>query len=171
LWAWNLERNEMLHGKALECGPYKPRTDRCMNHAPAILAVPALIYSTHRLDYCCRFHLCSLVGRYAVLEVYAVWWPMRVCCGSWWGWCVLFINIWDSLTAPCLVYNTAMYTVYGRCGQYGRCICSYTGRCGRCVVYTDPLNVTNARSKSTVNSSQRRQTRRSTRHTILRCDE
>jgi len=56
-------------GKALECGPYKPRTDRCMNHAPAILAVPALIYSTHRLDYCCRFHLCSLVGRYAVLEV------------------------------------------------------------------------------------------------------
>jgi len=35
---------------------------------------------------------------------------------------VLFINIWDSLTAPCLVYNTAMYTVYGRCGQYGRCM-------------------------------------------------
>jgi len=33
------------------------------------------------------------------------------------------------------------------------------------------LNVTNATSKSTVNSSQRRQTRRSTRHTILRCDE
>jgi len=25
-----------------------------------------------------------------------------------------FINILDSLTAPCLVYNTAMYTVYGR---------------------------------------------------------
>jgi len=33
------------------------------------------------------------------------------------------------------------------------------------------LNASNARSKSTVNSSQRRQTRRSTRHTILRCDE
>ena len=47
---------------------------------------------------------------------------MCVCCGSRWGRCVLFINIWDSLTAPCLVYNTAMYTVYGRCGQYGRCM-------------------------------------------------
>jgi len=33
------------------------------------------------------------------------------------------------------------------------------------------LNATNARSTSTVNSSQRRQTRRSSRHTILRCDE
>jgi len=33
------------------------------------------------------------------------------------------------------------------------------------------LNVTNARSKSTVNSSQRHQTQRSTRHTILQCDE
>jgi len=37
---------------------------------------------------------------------------------------VLFTNILDSLTAPCLVYNTAMYryTVYGRCGQYDRCM-------------------------------------------------
>jgi len=35
---------------------------------------------------------------------------------------VLFINILDSLTAPCLVYNTDMYTVYNRCGQYGRCM-------------------------------------------------
>ena len=33
------------------------------------------------------------------------------------------------------------------------------------------LNATSARSKSTFNSSQRRQTRRLTRHTILRCDE
>ena len=41
-------------------------------------------------------------------------------CGSRWGRCVLFINIWDSLTAPCL-YN-GMYTVYGRCGQYGQCM-------------------------------------------------
>ena len=53
-------------------GPYKPRTGRtghtgrCMYHTPAILAVPALIYSTHRLDYCCHFHLCSLVGRYRI---------------------------------------------------------------------------------------------------------
>jgi len=70
-----------------------------------------------------------------VLEISAVRRPVRVCCGSRWGRCVLFANILDSLTTPCLVYNTAMYTVYGRCGQYGRCICSYTGRC---VVYTDP---------------------------------
>jgi len=33
------------------------------------------------------------------------------------------------------------------------------------------LNATNARSKSTVTSSQRRQTRQSTRQTILCCDE
>jgi len=33
-------------------GPYKPRTGRtcqCMNHAPAIVAAPALIYSMHRM--------------------------------------------------------------------------------------------------------------------------
>ena len=47
---------------------------------------------------------------------------MRVCCGRRWGRCVLFVNILDSLMAPCLVYNIAMYTVYGRCGQYGRCM-------------------------------------------------
>jgi len=35
---------------------------------------------------------------------------------------VLFTNILDSLTARCLVYNTAMYTVYGRCGQYDWCM-------------------------------------------------
>jgi len=116
-----------------------------MNHAPAVLAVPALKYSTHRLDYCCHFHLCSLVGRFTVLEISAVRRPVRVCCGSRWERCVLFFNILYSLTAPCLVYNTAMYTVNGRCGQYGRYICSYTGRCGwcgrcgRCVVYTDPI--------------------------------
>ena len=97
--------------------------------------LPALIYSTHRLDHCYHFHLCSLVGRYTVLEVWAVRRTVRVCCGSRWGRCVLFINILDSLTAPCLVYNTAMYTVYGRC------ICSYTGWCSRCVVYTDPMTI------------------------------
>jgi len=47
---------------------------------------------------------------------------MRVSCGSRRGRCVLFTSILDSLTVPCLVYNTAMYTVYGRCGQYGRCM-------------------------------------------------
>ena len=35
---------------------------------------------------------------------------------------MLLINILDSWMAPCLVYNTTMYTVYGRCGQYGRCM-------------------------------------------------
>jgi len=44
--------------------------------------------------------------------------------GSRRGRCGLFTDILDSLTAPCLVYNTAMSTVglYGRCGQYGRCM-------------------------------------------------
>jgi len=108
-----------------------------MNHAPAILAAPALIYSMHRLlvvwIIVTHFHLCSLLDRCTVLEVWVVWRPMRVYCGSWWGRCVLFINIWESLMAPWLVYkihfilcyvmyNMAMYTVYGRCGQYGRCM-------------------------------------------------
>jgi len=101
-------------------------TSRCMNHAPAIFAAPALIYSTHRLlvvwIIVAISHLCSLVGRYTVLDVWAIRRPMRVCCGSRWGRCVLFVNIWDSLTAPCLVSTMAMYTVYGRCGQYGRCM-------------------------------------------------
>jgi len=109
-------------------GLYKPRTGhtgRCMNHAPAILTAPALIYSTHRLLVVCivvHFHLYSLLDRYTALEVWTVRRPMRVCCGSRRGRCVLFTSILDSLTVPCLVYNTAMYTVYGRCGQYGRCI-------------------------------------------------
>ena len=60
--------------------PYKPRTvtrtGHCMNHAPTILAAPALIYSTHRVlgvwIIVAHFHLCSLLGtmsRYIVLEV------------------------------------------------------------------------------------------------------
>jgi len=36
--------------------------------------------------------------------------------------CVLFINILDSLMAPCLVYYMAMSTVYGWCSQFGRCM-------------------------------------------------
>jgi len=92
-------------------GLYKPCTGQWMNRVPAILAAPALIYSTHRLlvvwIIVAHFHLCSLLDRYTVLEVWAVQQPMHVCCGSWWVWCVLFINIWDSLMAPCLVYNTA----------------------------------------------------------------
>jgi len=68
-------------------------------------------------------HCFQLVpGIYMCPKVWVVRRPMRVCCGNRWGWCVLFTNIWDSLTAPCLVYNAAMYTVYGRCSQYGRCI-------------------------------------------------
>ena len=57
-------------------GLYKPRTGRtgrCMNHAPAILAAPALIYSTHRLlvvwIIVAHFHLCSLLDRYTILEL------------------------------------------------------------------------------------------------------
>jgi len=94
-----------------------------MNHAPA------LIYSTHRMLVVwitlAHFHICSLLAtlsRYTTLEVWAVRRPMRVCCDSRWEQWVLFINTLDSLLAPCLVYNTAMYIVYGRCGQYGRCM-------------------------------------------------
>jgi len=112
------------------CSPYKPRTGQCikMNHPPAILAASPSIYSTHRMLVVwiifAHFYLCSLLGMlscYTVLEVWlwAVWWPMHFCCGRR---CLLFINILDSLMAHCLVYNTAMYTVYDRCGQYGRCI-------------------------------------------------
>jgi len=35
---------------------------------------------------------------------------------------MLLTNILDSLTVPCMVYNTVMYTVYGWCGQYGQCM-------------------------------------------------
>jgi len=113
-------------------GLYKPRTGRTghsgrwMNHAPATLVALGLIYSTHQLlvvwIILVHFHLCSLLCRYTTLEVWAVWLPMRVCCGSRRGRCVLFTDILDSLTSPCLVYNTAMYTVCGRCSQYGRCM-------------------------------------------------
>jgi len=108
------------------CGPYKPRTGQC--NAPTILAVaaPSLIYSTHRVlvvwIVIAHLHLFSSPGtlsHYTILEVSAVQRPTRVCCGRW---CVLFINILDSLTAPCLVHNTTMYTVYGRCSEYGPCM-------------------------------------------------
>ena len=72
---------------------------------------------------------------------------------------MLFINIWDSLTAPCLVYNTDMYTVCGRCGQYGRCMF---------IQATSQLRVTRSSrhtvNSSPVNSSQTRLITQSTRH-------
>jgi len=43
---------------------------------------------------------------------------------------VVFHDIFDSFTGPCLVYNTATYTLYGRCGF---------GQYGRCIAYTNPL--------------------------------
>ena len=102
-------------------GPDKPRTGctgQCMNHAPAILATPALIYDTHRVLVVSitvtHFHLCSLLGTqscYTVLEVWAVRQPMRVCCGSCLVRCMLSINILDSLTAPCFAYTAGAVTV------------------------------------------------------------
>jgi len=57
-------------------GLYKPRTSRTgrwMNHAPDMLAAPALIYSTHRLlvvsIIVAHFNPCSLLDRYTALEV------------------------------------------------------------------------------------------------------
>jgi len=65
----------MTHMTTLLIGPYKSRTGRtgqCMNLA--ILAAPALKYSTHRVlvvwVIVANFHLCSLLGmlsRYTVL--------------------------------------------------------------------------------------------------------
>jgi len=55
-------------------------------------------------------------------------------------------------------------------GQHGRRACCKRA-ISKSLTTAKLLNVTNAMSKRTVNSSQRRQTRRSTRHTILRCDE
>ena len=50
---------------------------------------------------------------------------------------MLFTNILDSLTAPCLVYNTAMYryTVYGQCMVHA--LADVAGA-ARCMVYMDP---------------------------------
>jgi len=66
-------RTRSDHIGAHRNGLYKPRTGRFMNHAPAILAAPALIYSKHRLFVVwiivVHFHLCSLLDRYTTLEV------------------------------------------------------------------------------------------------------
>jgi len=47
-------------------GPYKPRTGPCMNHALAILAAPALIYS-----------ICYLYGLLLPIFTFVVYWE---CC-------------------------------------------------------------------------------------------
>jgi len=103
-------------------GPYKPHTVRngpCMKHAPAILAAPALKYSMHRMLLAwitvVFFHFCILLrpqSRYTILEVLTVPQPLH------------FINILHSLMVPswCIIRPCIMYTVYGRCGQYGLCM-------------------------------------------------
>jgi len=118
-------------------GPYKPRTSRStkwMNNAPAI---PALIYSMHRMlvvwIIVAHFHLCSLLGTlsgYTMLEVWAVAQPMRVCCGSRWGRCMLFINILESWwpVTWCIIWPRIQYTAgAASMAVHG----SYTGQCGR----------------------------------------
>ena len=86
-----------------------------------------------------HFHLCSLLGtlsHYTVLEVSAVRRPMRVCCVSRWG-LHAFHDILDSLTATCLVYNMVMYSVHGRCCQYGRCtVHTLAGLAGAWIILT-----------------------------------
>ena len=51
-----------------------------------------------------------------------------------------------NMTAPCLVHNMAMYTVYSRCGQYGRCMFIHWPVCG---LYGPPASCINC---STVNT-------------------
>jgi len=61
---------------------------------------------------------------------------MCVCCGSHWGRCMLFINMLDSLTAPCLMYNMVVYTA----GAASKAVAWFIHWPVRlvCVVYTDP---------------------------------
>jgi len=74
-------------------------------------------------------------------------------------------NLWQHLWAWKLERNETLHIHI----QHGKLIAA-------CAISKSPtttklLSAMNARSKSTVNSSQRRQTWWSTHHTILRCDE
>ena len=113
--------------------PYKPRTGHtgCTGHYE-----PCTGHTGHTglniqhtpgvscMDYCCPSSWLLSTGNPVLLyrvrslssstaDAYLLWQPMGT---------VLFTNILDSLMAPCLVYNTAMYTVYGQCGHYNRCM-------------------------------------------------
>jgi len=73
---------------------------------------------------------------------------------------------WD-IVHTCPTWQVIAARAISRCKFFF----SYTVAISKSPTTAKLLNATNARSRSTVNSSQRRQTRRSTRHTILRCDE
>jgi len=104
--------------------PHTGRTGRCMNHAPAILAAPALIYSTHQLlvvwIIVVHFHLCSLLDRYTALEVWTVRRPMRVCCGSRRDGACFSLTFWTvwrflawSIIRPCIQYTAGAASMVG----------------------------------------------------------
>ena len=105
--------------RELYSGPYNPHTGctgQFMNHAPAIQAALALIYSRHLLLVVwitvAYFHLCSLLlSRYTVLDVTVD--VFAVAADGDGGMCVLFINVLDSLTTPCLAYTAGAATMAG----------------------------------------------------------
>jgi len=100
---------------------------------------PHQLYSTHQLlvvwIIVAHFRLCSLLR--PLSHYTAVRRPMRVCCGSRWRWCMLFVNILDSLTALpwCIIRPYSIRPVQPVWPVHGAC----TGRCGRCLVYTNPI--------------------------------
>jgi len=73
------------------------------------------------MDYCCQFSPLQSTGK--AVSLYRI---RSLSCSTADVFAVAAngdgASILDSLTAPCFVYNTAMYTAYGRCGQYGRCM-------------------------------------------------
>jgi len=73
--------------------------------------------------------------------------------------------LWQHLWAWKLEWNETLHIHV----QHGKLIAACA--ISKSLTTAKLLNATKARWKSTVNSSQRRQTQRSTRHTILRCDE
>jgi len=77
----------LIIARILSVRNHAPDTSLNIQHAPGVSC----------MDYChgTHFHLFGLLGTlscYTILGVSAVWRPMRVCCGSQWGWCVLFIS-------------------------------------------------------------------------------
>ena len=69
-----------------------------------------------------------------VLEISAVRRPVRVCCGSRWGRCVLFFNILDSLQplAWCIIRPCIQYTagVASMAGAYVHTLAGVAGAAG-----------------------------------------
>ena len=100
-----------------------------------ICSTAYIICSTHPLlvvwIIVAHFHLCSLLDRYSILEVWAV--DSR---------CVFAVaadgdGACFSLTFG-TVWRSVAWCIIRPCIQCMAGACSYTGRCSRCMVYMDP---------------------------------